>query len=93
MDEKFLDDNAINTSFGGKSSMELEQSGQNICAAVKGVLGSMLYSSGTTTRTDPMNRAQRSSELMINACSMYRQLIEFFCEMFNPLGLFHHVFD
>ena len=38
MDEKFLDDNAINTSFGGKSSMELEQSGQNICVAVKGVL-------------------------------------------------------
>ena len=41
MDKKFLDHNAINTFCGGKSSMELEQSGQNICAAVKGVLGYM----------------------------------------------------
>ena len=39
MDQKFLDHNAVNTICGGKSSMELEQSGQNICAAVKGVLG------------------------------------------------------
>ena len=41
MDKKFLDHNAINTFCGGKASMELEQSGQNICAAVKGVLGYM----------------------------------------------------
>ena len=40
MDEKFLDHNAINTC-GEKSSMELEQSDQNVCAEVKGVLGCM----------------------------------------------------
>ena len=39
MDEKFLDHNAINTLCGGKTSMELEQSDQNISAAMKGVLG------------------------------------------------------
>ena len=36
MDKKFLDHNAINSFCGEKSGMELEQSGQNICAAVKG---------------------------------------------------------
>ena len=38
MNNKFQDHNAISTLCGGKSSMELEQSGQNICVAVKGVL-------------------------------------------------------
>ena len=40
MDKKFLDRNAINTC-GEKSSMDLEQSDQNVCAEVKGVLGCM----------------------------------------------------
>ena len=37
MGNKFEDHNAINTFCGGKSSMELEQSAQNICITVKGV--------------------------------------------------------
>ena len=41
MDKKFLYHSAIKTLCGGKSSMELEQLGQNICTAVKGVLGYM----------------------------------------------------
>ena len=41
MDQKYLDHNPMNTICGGKSGIELEQSGQNICAAVKGVLGYM----------------------------------------------------
>ena len=41
MDEKFLDHTVINTLCGGKSSLEVEQSDQNICAAVIGVLGYM----------------------------------------------------
>ena len=39
MDKKFLDHDAINTLCGVKSSMKQEQSGQNKCSAVKGVLG------------------------------------------------------
>ena len=41
MDKEFPDHNAMNTLSSGKTSMELEQSGQNICVTVKGMLGSL----------------------------------------------------
>ena len=66
MDKKFLDHNAIITFCGGTSSMELEQSGQNICVTVKGVLSLHVISSQTTTRTDLRHSTPLPSELMIN---------------------------